>query len=133
MASPPAKRRKLKPPLRIECARSAGRPNHFLGYGANLSETGVFVQSLAPRAPGTRLRLVMHFAHAGAEPICSEAEVRWVRGYGGKRGPSAGMGLRFVGLRPSDRSLLQSLCSRPTMRIAAEIQPPIRTDRRTGG
>jgi len=59
--------------------------------------------------------------------------VRWVRGYGGKRGPSAGMGLRFVGLRPSDRSLLQSLCSTPTMRVAAEILPPIRTDRRSPG
>jgi uncharacterized protein (TIGR02266 family) len=133
MASPPAKRRSLKPPLRIECARSAGRPNHFLGYGANLSETGVFVQSLAPRPAGTRLRLVMHMVGSGSEPIATDAEVRWVRGYGGKRAPSAGMGLRFLGMRPSDRSLLQTLCSAPTMRAAAEIQPALRTERRTPG
>jgi len=133
MASPPAKRRKLSPPLRIECARGAGRRNHFLGYAANLSETGVFVQSLAPRAPGTRLRLVMHLTRTAEEPISTEAEVRWVRGYGGKRAPSAGMGLRFMGLRPSDRSLLQALCSAPPVRSAAEIQPLVKSERRTPG
>ena len=133
MASPPAKRRKLKPPMRIECARGAGRRNHFFGYGADLSETGVFVQSLATRPPGTRLRLVLHFPHVGAAPICSEAEVRWVRRYGGKRAPSAGMGLCFVGMSPSDRSVLQSLCSTPTMRVSAEIAPALRTERRSTG
>jgi hypothetical protein len=133
MAQPPAKRRSFKPPMRIECARPAGRPNHFLGYGADLSETGVFVQSLAPRPPGTRLRLVLHLAGAGTEPICSDAEVRWVRRYGGKRGPSAGMGMHFLGMRPSDRSLLQTLCGTPNLRMAAEIQPMHRTERRTAG
>ncbi|MFI5315640.1 MAG: PilZ domain-containing protein [Myxococcota bacterium] len=132
MASPPAKRRKLKPPMRIECAR-AGRRNHFFGYAADLSETGVFVQSLATRPPGTRLRLVLHLGRAGAEPICSEAEVRWVRRYGGKRAPSAGMGLRFVGMGPSDRQVLQSLCSAPTMRVSAEIAPALRVERRSTG
>jgi uncharacterized protein (TIGR02266 family) len=133
MASSPAKRRKLQPPVRIECARGTGRPNHFLGYAANVSETGVFVQSLAPRPPGTRLRLVMHLTKRGEEPISTEAEVRWVRGYGGKRAPSAGMGLRFLGMRPSDRTLLQTMCSAPAIRSAADIQPLVRTDRRSGG
>ncbi|HTO71680.1 MAG TPA: PilZ domain-containing protein [Myxococcota bacterium] len=132
MAPPPAKRRKLLPPLRIECARGAGRRNHFLGYAANVSETGVFVQSLAARPPGTRLRLVMHLTRA-EEPISTEAEVRWVRGYGGKRAPSAGMGLRFLGMRPSDRSILQAMCSAPTVRSSADIQPLVRSDRRSGG
>jgi hypothetical protein len=133
MAQPPAKRRCFKPPMRIECARSAGRPNHFLGYGADLSETGVFIQSLAPRPPGTRLRLVIHLTRSGSEPICSDAEVRWVRRYGGKRAPSAGMGMHFLGMRPSDRSLLQTLCSTPSLRMAADIQPLIRTERRSPG
>jgi len=133
MASPPAKRRLFKPPMRIECARAAGRPNYYLGYGANLSETGVFIQSLALRPPGTRLRLVMHLAGVSSEPICSDAEVRWVRRYGGKRGPSAGMGMHFLGMRPSDRSLLQTLCSAPSLRTAAEIQTLVRTDRRSAG
>jgi len=130
-SAPPAKRRSLKPPLRIECARGQGRPSHFLGYGSNLSETGVFIQSLALRAPGTRLRLVMHLTTHGGEPIATDAEVRWVRRYGGKRAPSAGMGLRFLGLRPADKTFLHELCSAPAVRTSAEITPPIRTDRRT--
>jgi len=133
MASTPAKRRSLKPPLRIECARGSGRPSHFLGYGANVSETGVFIQSLALREPGTRLRLVMHLASLGGEPIATDAEVRWVRRYGGKRAPSPGMGLRFLGLRPADKTFLQTLCNAPAVRTSAEIMPLVRTDRRTPG
>ena len=93
----------------------------------------MFVQSLAPRPPGTRLRLVLHLAGAGREPITSDAEVRWVRGYGGKRGPSAGMGMHFLGMRPSDRGLLQTLCGTPSLRTSADIQPLPRTERRTAG
>jgi uncharacterized protein (TIGR02266 family) len=131
MASSPAKRRSLRPPLRIECARSGGRPSHFLGYGANLSETGVFIQSLALRAPGTRLRLVMHLATPGGEPIATDAEVRWIRRYGGKRAPSPGMGLRFLSLRPADKTFLQTLCNAPVAQTSAQIAPLIKIDRRT--
>ena len=52
--SGPAKRKVLRPPMRIECAREGDLGTHFLGYAANLSETGVFVQSLVPRPAGTR-------------------------------------------------------------------------------
>ena len=133
MATPPAKRRLLKPPLRIECARGSGRRNCFLGYGTNLSESGVFVQSLAPREPGTRLKLVMHFAGRAGTTIATDAEVRWARGYQGKRAASAGMGLRFVGMRPDDKSTIQALCSVPTLREAAPIPPLVRQEKRSGG
>jgi uncharacterized protein (TIGR02266 family) len=133
MATPPAKRRLLRPPLRIECARGQGRHTCFLGYGTNLSESGVFVQSLAPREPGTRLKLVMHFAGRAGPTIATEAEVRWSRGYTGKRAPSAGMGLRFVGMRPDDKSTIQALCSSPTLREAAPIPPLVRQEKRSDG
>jgi PilZ domain-containing protein len=129
-SSSPAKRRPLKPPMRIECARKAGQPSYFLGYGANLSETGVFIQSLALREPGTRLRLVMHLQNPSGEPIATDAEVRWVRHYAGKRAASPGMGLKFLGLKPADKSFLSTLCGAPAVRTSAEITPPIRTDRR---
>jgi uncharacterized protein (TIGR02266 family) len=132
MATPPAKRRLLKPPLRIECARGSGRRNCFLGYGTNLSESGVFVQSLAPREPGTRIKLVMHFAGRAGTTIATDAEVRWARGYGGKRSPSAGMGLRFVGMRPDDKSTIQALCSVATLHEAAPIPPLVRQEKRSG-
>ena len=117
--------------MRIECAREGDLGTHFLGYGANISETGVFVQSLAPRPPGTRLRLVLHLGGATGTPICSDAEVRWSRGYGGKKGPSAGMGMRFTGMRPGDRSALLASCSVPAIVDSAIIPDKSRTERRT--
>lgn len=132
-SSGPAKRKPLRPPLRIECAREGRSGTHFLGYAANLSETGVFIQSLALRPPGTRLRLVLHVGGAEDRRICSDAEVRWTRRYGGKRAPSAGMGLRFVGLDPADRHVLRSLVSAPPLVESAVIAARPRSERRSGG
>lgn len=128
--SAPAKRKLLRPPMRIECAREGDQRTHFLGYGANLSETGVFVQSLAPRPPGTRLKLVLYLGGATGTRICSEAEVRWTRGYGGKKAPSAGMGLRFTNLRAADRSALLATCNTPTIVESASIATKTRVERR---
>ena len=131
--SGPAKRALLRPPLRIECTREGRDGSYFLGYAANLSETGVFVQCLAPRPTGTRLRLVLHMAGSKGPQIHSEAEVRWVRNYRGKRAASAGMGMRFTGLKPSDRSLLQAMCSVPAFVESAEIRPSFKTEKRSDG
>lgn len=131
--SGPAKRKLLRPPMRIECAREDDSGTHFLGYGANVSETGVFVQCMAPRPEGTRLKLVLHLGGSTGTRICSEAVVRWTRGYGGKKGPSAGMGVRFTGMRPSDRSALLASCSVPVLVESAIIAPPPRAERRKEG
>lgn len=131
--SGPAKRKQLRPPMRIECAREGDHGTHFLGYGANLSETGVFVQSLAPRPPGTRLQLVLYLGGPTGIRICSEAEVRWTRGYGGKKAPSAGMGLHFTNLRPADRSTLHAACSVPAVVESAIITAQTRVERRNEG
>jgi hypothetical protein len=131
--SSPAKRRQLRPPLRIECARTGTQKPYFLGYAANLSETGVFVQSLATRPAGTRLRLLLYVPSAPGGVIASDAEVRWVRRYAGKRSPSAGMGMRFFGLRAPDRTVLQNLCNAPQPASAAVITRLPKTDRRTDG
>jgi hypothetical protein len=109
----------------IECAREGEKRTHFLGYGANLSETGVFVQSLAPRPPGTRLNLVLHLGGVNGARICSEAEVRWCRGYGGKKGPSAGMGLRFTGMRRP----IAARCSRAAACRRSSTRPSLRARR----
>lgn len=130
MAPPtPAKRKLLRPPMRIECVREGGG-THFLGYGANLSESGVFVQCLAPRPKGTQLKLVLHLGGPSGTRICSEAEVRWTRGYGGRKGPSAGMGLHFTGLRAGDRNALAASCSSPALVESAVIDAQKRSERR---
>jgi uncharacterized protein (TIGR02266 family) len=132
-SSDPAKRKLLRPPMRIECAREDDDGTHFLGYGSNLSETGIFVQSMAPRPTGTKLRLVLYLGGPTGTRICSEAEVRWTRGYGGKKAPSAGMGLRFTNLRPADRNLLQTTCSVPAVVESAIITVQARVERRNEG
>ena len=135
MAHPPAKRRVLRPPLRIECARAAGRKNHFLGYGADVSETGVFVQSLAPRPPGTRLRLVMHFSAAGSR--ADHAPTQKCVGCAataGSAAPSRGHGhalSRACG--PRTRVSCRHSAARRACASAADIQRPIRNERRTSG
>ena len=131
--SGPAKRKLLRPPMRIECAREDNHGTHFLGYGANISETGVFVQSMAPRPAGTRLQLVLHLGGASGTRIYSEAEVRWSRGYAGMKGPSAGMVLRFTGMRPADRSQLLASCNVPAVVESANIPAKPRSERRNQG
>lgn len=131
--SGPAKRALLRPPLRIECAGDGKRGPYFLGYAANLSETGVFVQSLALRPPGTKLKLVLHLAGSKGPEIHSEAEVRWTRSYQGKRAASAGMGLRFTTLKPSDKSLLAAMCSTPALVESADIRPAFKSEKREQG
>jgi hypothetical protein len=116
--------------MRIECAREGDTGTHFLGYGANVSESGVFVQCLAPRPEGTRLRLVLHLGGATGTRICSEAEVRWTRGYGGKKGPSAGMGLRFTDMCARDRNKLVVSCNEPPLVDSAIIAKQVRSERR---
>ncbi len=73
----------------------------FLGYAANLSETGMFVQCTVPRPPGTRFALRVHLPGHPGGLFCREVEVIWTRGYSGASGPPAGMGTRFVSLDPS--------------------------------
>ncbi len=105
-------RRLLRPPLRVQIApddEECGRPG-FLGYAANISENGIFVQCANPRADGTVVRLLVHVPGAEA-PLSCDAEVRWFRSYDGKIGPSAGMGLRLIDPSDETQSFLQRLCS----------------------
>jgi hypothetical protein len=97
-APEPAPRSRPRAPLRIEAVGDAARGPRFLGYLANMSETGAFVQSSNPRPPGTRLKMKLHLLGRRKRPFYVQAEVRWTRGYGGLTGPTPGMGIEFVDL-----------------------------------
>ena len=109
LGPPPAPRRALHPPVRVENVPSGRRPS-FLGYAANLSETGLFVQCVNPRPEGTRLRVRLHLPMCEGGPLVAEAEVRWTRGYSGKLGPSAGMGLALMDLPDDITKRLREYC-----------------------
>ncbi len=83
----------------------------FCGYAAEMSETGVFIQTANPRGKGTVIKLLLHLPGL-ADPLCCNAEVCWSRKLGGSRGPSAGMGLRLLDASEEARSFLREFCSR---------------------
>jgi hypothetical protein len=79
----------------VELSADTVRPR-FLGYAGNLSTTGVFIQSLLPRAPGTRLEMRLHLPDRAASPLLCVGEVVWTRAYRGIIGGGPGMGVRFL-------------------------------------
>ncbi len=98
----------MEPPLRVEGLPAPRSRAHFVGYAANVSETGIFVQCSKPRPVGQRIKLVLHLpSAAGGGLLELDAEVRWVRGYAGTRGPAAGMGMKLLGVDEKMRALLR--------------------------
>ena len=117
----PPLRRTLRVPLPVEIVDAAGVRPRFLGYLANISASGIFVQCASPRAKGARLSL--RFRLPGTpEPIhCAEAEVIWTRGYGGRSGPAPGMGIRLCSLAAEVQALIARFCGEaPTTVATAE-------------
>ena len=104
----PAVRHEPCRPLRVEGVRGERGERYFLGYAANLSKSGIFVQCSAPRPRGSLLRLALHLPLVPSRVLFSNAEVCCVRSYSGRRGPAAGMGLELLDLHPSARALLRS-------------------------
>jgi len=114
-----ALRRTLRVPLPVEVLAADGVQPRFLGYLANVSASGLFVQCARPRDPGTHLALRFRIPCL-AEPIrCTDAEVVWIRGYAGRSGPAPGMGLRMCALTHEVRTLLSQFCGEDAAADAA--------------
>jgi hypothetical protein len=105
---PAAPRRRFRIPLRVEKLGDEEGAPRFLGYAGDLSHTGAFVQCFSPRDIGSVLQVQMHMK--GGKSIACHAEVVWTRGYGGRHGPSPGMGIRFLDLDPRIEKRLRSFC-----------------------
>ena len=100
-------RHALRPPLRVEGLPDSDRRPFFLGYAANLSESGIFVQCSKPRPEGTVLRIALHLPSNPGGVLIADAEVCRVQPYAGRCGPAAGMGLRLLDVDDAARGLLQ--------------------------
>lgn len=110
----PSLRRSLRVPLPVEIVGAVGDRPRFLGYLANISASGLFVQCARPRDKGTRLSLRFRLPGA-SEPIhCAEAEVIWTRGYGGRSGPAPGMGMRLCSLTQEVQARIAHFCGEPS-------------------
>jgi uncharacterized protein (TIGR02266 family) len=110
MTMAPPVRRTLRVPLPVEMIDAAGARPRFLGYLANISASGIFVQCARPRDKGTRLSLRFRLP-GSSDPIhCVEAEVIWTRGYGGRSGPEPGMGIRMCSLAADVQARISDFC-----------------------
>ena len=84
----------------------------FLGYLANISENGAFVQCSNPRPVGTTFSLRLRLPGGPAEGLACAGEVIWARGHAGVDGPGAGMGIRFAAdLEEGAREFLDYFCA----------------------
>lgn len=85
----------------------------LFSYITNISVMGIFIQTLEPFTPGTRLRLrFTPPAEAATDDgtIELEGEVVWINPFRpGGDNPNPGMGVRFLSLSPDQRERLVEL------------------------
>jgi hypothetical protein len=118
-------RRSLRTPLRAQVLVGEARQPRFLGYAANLSETGAFIQCMNSRPIGTRLEMRVYLPGSAGESLDLQVEVIWHRGYGGRHGPCPGMGVRFVHVGQGPLARLRALCEERDVPISPpRIRPP---------
>jgi type IV pilus assembly protein PilZ len=88
--------------LSVDCET----PETFLYASiSNISELGIFVETLDPFPVGTRMTL--RFTPQGEEPFVLEGVVQWINAVReGYENPNPGMGVRFLALEPEHRERL---------------------------
>jgi hypothetical protein len=116
-------RRILSIPLPVE-TRVAADDARFLGYLQDVSVTGAFVQSCAPRPPGTCLSIRLRLPGLAVPLECPQAEVVWSRPYQGRGGPAPGMGVRLRRLTPEVRTQIRRFCEAPRIETAPKRPSP---------
>jgi type IV pilus assembly protein PilZ len=87
-----------------------GNQDNFLfAYIRDISRTGIFVRTITPEAPGTRLNL--RFTPPSGKQLELEGEVIWINKYrpGDSTNLNPGMGIRFIGLTDEQRGELARL------------------------
>ena len=77
-------------------------------YSANVSIGGMFIETARPLPLGTRFRLRFHLP-GFAEPVDTEAEVRWVLEDADPGPLPTGMGVCFEGMSPELQSKISAL------------------------
>ena len=72
---------------------------HLVGYGDNLSVSGMFIATPDPKKPGDKITVVFPLPD-GKDPVSARAEVVWARRDAGQSGEEPGMGIRFLDMDP---------------------------------
>jgi type IV pilus assembly protein PilZ len=87
--------------------------NFLFENATNISEHGIFIETRAPMAPGTKINLQFKLPDAAGK-IEVLGEVIWTNPVrpGHVENPNPGMGIRFVNLKEIDKETILSLIKR---------------------
>ena len=87
--------------------------NYLFAYIKDISALGIFIQTLDPESPGTRLNL-RFVTPSVADPFVVDGEVVWINAFrpGDITNINPGMGIRFLNLDEAVREQLMDLVRR---------------------
>src|SRR4051812_25384550 len=83
--------------------------NFYAGTARNLSLGGLYVSTPTPMAVGTRVTVRLSLPD---RRLTAAAEVVWTAEAAPGSGGDSGMGLKFLGLDPSDRAVIEAVLAR---------------------
>ena len=89
------RRKDLRVPLRVMHVKLEGKTKVFFGYADNLSENGMFIQSINPKEAGSRFKISFQLPGSTSTIECM-AEVIWKRDFSPSSSHKPGMGLKFI-------------------------------------
>lgn len=100
MEYPPSDRRiALRQPILVAQVKMGDGRKYFFGYAKNISRSGIFIQTVAPKDVGAEFTVEFTLPKSDILVKC-RARVIWNRVYS-KAGPrEPGMGLSFIDLDP---------------------------------
>ncbi len=105
--SPESERRKaLRIPIRVMHVKLEGKKKVFFGYADNLSENGMFIQSVNPKEAGSRFKISFALPGSNTSIECM-AEVVWKRDFSPSSQHKPGMGLKFVDIDSDYKDILR--------------------------
>jgi len=89
-------RRTLRTPLLVRKVRLEDAREVFFGYSKNLSRGGMFIATVNPLEPGSRVIVDIPLPPPRKDSVRCECEVVWKRPYRPDSRYDPGMGLKFI-------------------------------------
>lgn len=101
------KRREPRIPIQLKVDVESPNNHYLFEYSTNLSQNGIFIQTMDPEQPGTLVNI--QFSLPDNHIIRTRGEVIWVNSVEEVE-DEPGMGIKFIGISNDDRdSILAAL------------------------
>lgn len=91
-----SKRVDLRAPLIVQKVKIEDGQKVFFGYSKNISKSGMFISSVNPLEPGTKVEVEIPISPRENKNIRCQCEVIWKRRFSKKSIHEPGMGLKFI-------------------------------------